>query len=645
MLLLRKTEAGKVLRRVMDVKLFSVDKILLLMYNGITEDLKTRAAYGGNKMSGKNALRVLCFIFTVLFALLSFVACNGNKNEKNTEDESTAHQSGGEATQAPTDKEEIDDGINRIFADGEIVCRVIRAEKATDGEKDVYDALRDKINEITGKRPRLATDFLALGESYDPNEVAILVGKTGFEESSDVYADLGFGECVVKLVGRKLVVAFYDTDAAFAAVEKLGAALAAEYDGKSLAFDENVCIEHKSDKIISALPGYPDGNIAGVVDGGNGSMTAIIDETSFDAYGRYLSSLESENYTCYANKTIGQNNYATYVSDKYTVTAIHTPPTAQTRLTIDLLSENPLPAKEPEEFEKICDSSVTQMGVESTGRQNGMSYIIKLEDGSFMVFDGGDQRCIDLFMSTIESLADDKDNITVAAWVITHIHNDHAYMLRDLAKREELMQRITVERFIWNRPSDKQIVCVGSEPVEAEDMYQSMLKFEGSEIYTARAGQVYYVRNAVYTVYSTSEMIEPFDMPSFNDSCVVGLLEIDGRRLFFPGDSDRTQTKNLVRLYGEELKCDVLQVIHHGHNGGDTESYKLFDPITVLWPVGSYRYSQEWDGNLPFSQWQCNEWFFNENSSTENIYVAGKDIVTLIIKDLPTHADRASGAK
>jgi hypothetical protein len=149
---------------------------------------------------------------------------------------------------------------------------------------------------------------------------------------------------------------------------------------------------------------------------------------------------------------------------------------------------------------------------------------------------------------------------------------------------------------------------------------------------------VFYIRNAVYTVFSTSEMLEPYVMGSYNDSCVVGLLEIDGRRIFFPGDSDRTQTKNLVKLYGEELRCDVLQVIHHGHNGGDTEAYKLFYPITVLWPVGSYRYSQEWDGNLPFSQWPCNEWFFNENSNVENIYVAGKDVVTLVIKALPRHA-------
>jgi hypothetical protein len=132
-------------------------------------------------------------------------------------------------------------------------------------------------------------------------------------------------------------------------------------------------------------------------------------------------------------------------------------------------------------------------------------------------------------------------------------------------------------------------------------------------------------------------MLEPFVMGSYNDSCVVGLLEIDGRRMFFPGDSDSTQTGNLVKLYGEELKCDLLQVIHHGHNGGNTTAYKLFDPITVLWPVGMLRYETGTEEYEPLVDWPCNEWFFDENSSVEKIYVSGSEVVTLVIKDLPKH--------
>ena len=558
----------------------------------------------------------------------------------NASDTSSAGTEDGSSTADGKETDTIVNEAKKIFANGSFTCRFIRPEKPTDEERKIFDALRDKLNETVGKRPMLNTDFLAAGESYDENEFAILVGETDFEESKQLYSELGFGECSIQLIGRKLVIGFYDLETALSAINTLGDILAQSFDGSELAFNENMCFTEKSNDIIGALPAYSDGKIAGVVGGGNGSSTAIINETSLEAYNAYLSSLEKDGgYALYTNNTIADNCFATYTSEDYTITAIYTPTSAQARLTIESAKDNPLPALESEQYEVLCDSSVTQMGVESTGRQNGMCYIIKLADGSFMVFDGGDQKCVDLFINTIDSLADDKENITIAAWVITHLHNDHAYMLRDLPSRADFMERVTVERFIWNRPSKIQMANVDDKSENDELLYQSMKSFKGAAVYTAYAGQIYRIRNAVYTVYSTTEMLEPFVMGSYNDSCVVGLLEIDGRRMFFPGDSDRTQTKNLVKLYGKELKCDLLQVIHHGHNGGDTESYMLFDPITLLWPVGSARYYNEWDGNLPFSQWPCNEWFFDEKSSVEQIYVAGKDIVTLIIKELPSHND------
>lgn len=573
---------------------------------------------------------LLSLILLLVAALPLFSACNSDVEEP--EDTSASEQ--------PTQTEKNDDGINRIFADGDFACRFIRPEVPTDEERAVFDALRDELSEITGKRPRLSTDFLAAGESYDDNEFAIIVGRTGFEESKQLYSELGFGECRIQLIGRKLVIGFLDTEVAMEAIYSLGDILASAFKDGEIIADESIRIAKVTDEIITKLPAYGNGIIEGVVAGGNGSNTAVIGETSLEDYQAYLSSLSSENgYTLYAENTIENNRYATYVSEQYVITAIHTPVTSQTRLTIETAADNPLPPLEPEVYEVTCDSTVTQMGVESTGRQNGMCYIIKLADGSFMVFDGGDQRCIDLFINTITSLADDPNNITIAAWVITHLHNDHAYMLRDLSAREDFMAIAKVERFIWNRPSKLQMANVGDQSENDELLYQSMKSFEGATVYTAYAGQVYYIRNAVYTVYSSTEMLEPFVMGSYNDANVIGLLEIDGRLLFFPGDSDRTQTTNLVKLYGEGLRCDLLQVIHHGHNGGDTESYMLFDPITVLWPVGSDRYYNEWDGNAPFSEWECNEWFFNEESSVENIYVAGKDIVTLVIKDLPKHDD------
>ena len=576
----------------------------------------------------RSTIITLLFICLILGAFPLLTGCNGEDNSEGTETDGKDQN----------DIDIIEDKYSTdIFADGKYVCKVIRAEKATAAEKETYDALRDALDSAVGKRPQLTTDFLAAGESYDANEFAIIVGRTGHEESEQLYSEIGFGECRIELVGKKLVVAFSDADAATEAVAQLGAILAECFKDGSLSYNEKMCLTKKSDTIIKHLPSYPDGDIVGIVDGGNSSKTAVISNTTAEAYNAYLQSLDNGGvYEKYCGNRIGDNLYATYTSDSNTVTAIYTPSSQEVRLTIEELASNPLPATTPEAYEVICDSTVTQIGLESAGMQNGMSYIIKLADGSFIVIDGGNVSCVDLFMTNIEALANGEP-ITIAAWIITHIHNDHAQMFRTLVKDDTLVRKLKVERFIWNRPSEKQMAGIGSGSTEAKEIYEGMLKFEGASIHTAYAGQVFYIRNAKYTVFSTSELLEPFVMTSYNDSSVVGLLEIDGRRLFFPGDSDSTQTGNLVRLYGEELKCDLLQVIHHGHNGGNTEAYKLFDPITVLWPVGMIRYETGTDEYEPLTQWECNEWFYDKASSVENIYVAGSEVVTLVIKDLPSH--------
>jgi hypothetical protein len=35
--------------------------------------------------------------------------------------------------------------------------------------------------------------------------------------------------------------------------------------------------------------------------------------------------------------------------------------------------------------------------------------------------------------------------------------------------------------------------------------------------------------------------------------------------------------------------------------------------------------------------WSYSRWLFSEDSKVQNIYVAGSDVLTLLIKDIPSH--------
>ena len=43
-------------------------------------------------------------------------------------------------------------------------------------------------------------------------------------------------------------------------------------------------------------------------------------------------------------------------------------------------------------------------------------------------------------------------------------------------------------------------------------------------------------------------------------------------------------------LYGKELKSDILQITHHGANGGYTALNAIIDPEICLWPIDAWRF-------------------------------------------------------
>ena len=156
----------------------------------------------------------------------------------------------------------------------------------------------------------------------------------------------------------------------------------------------------------------------------------------------------------------------------------------------------------------------------------------------------------------------------------------------------------------------------------------------------AHPGQQFFIRNAVYTVLATVELVEPFTLTNLNETSVVGRLVVDDRSFMFAGDSHAIETDKVTSIYGSYIKSDVVQVIHHGYQGGTNAYYSLVDPLTVLWPLGMKNYETAEPPNTPMKTWSYSAWLFSEESNVQNIYVAGSEVLTLLIKDLPSHTNQ-----
>ena len=59
----------------------------------------------------------------------------------------------------------------------------------------------------------------------------------------------------------------------------------------------------------------------------------------------------------------------------------------------------------------------------------------------------------------------------------------------------------------------------------------------------------------------------------------------NGERYIWFGDTEREGAMRIKSMYYEDLKCDVMQIAHHGVNGGSADLYRLCSPSVAFWPA------------------------------------------------------------
>ena len=144
-------------------------------------------------------LKLLSLLAALLLVCAIFASCNG---EGDATDQNDGSEQGSE-----TDKPINVEGL-AVFGNNEYLCKIIRAEKASDVDKQIYSELRQILKTATGKNSAMSTDFVGLGETLDTESPAILIGRTAYPESQQVYDKMEHGEYRMELVGNKFVIAY-----------------------------------------------------------------------------------------------------------------------------------------------------------------------------------------------------------------------------------------------------------------------------------------------------------------------------------------------------------------------------------------------------------------------------------------------------
>lgn len=514
--------------------------------------------------------------------------------------------------------------ILTLAGSGTTDFRIVYAYGASEEIQDAAAYLQREIQRLTGVELPVTEDM-----AYNPKLESweILIGSTDREEDDYTYADLAYtGDYRICVQGRKFTVAANMTDSLIAAVMELCEVLSEYTQDGTLVIPADFCLEGQgSESIAAQVPAFCGGSFLATCDGGNDTVLVIYRANS-EACDAYLQKLEDFGYTFHTSSEIDGNRYFTYLGSDTTVTVMDNPELGTVRIAVD-----PVVcalATEAESYEAVVTPSVTMLGLENyyvSGalNQNGLSLLYQLSDGSFIVVDGGhnDTTAARQIYVKMAELAPDPTNIVIAAWIITHSHNDHAGAFMRFA--QSYGPAIKLEKLLVNFTTATQCRAGGTGTTYINGVMDCSTFYPDLDIIKVHPGQIFYLRDAEIRVLYTMDLFEPATLTDFNDSSVVCTVSLGGQKLMQTGDCGVVASGLLVNLYDEALKCDILQVSHHGYTGGTEELYRAVDPAYVLWPSGSDTFNRYKDATN-------NRWLLNE-SNMRKLWVARAEIHTLML--------------
>lgn len=346
--------------------------------------------------------------------------------------------------------------------------------------------------------------------------------------------------------------------------------------------------------VFSRLPELPCRRIASFT-GWNGCELRVLADASDASFECYLAALTEEGFSVLQKREVNDNRFAALEKDEIRVNLLYTPCDNELRITA---SENELtPRLTPDECSGDTTTTFYAFENDQTLIDCGMCLLIQCRDDSFFVVDSGhyfQPNDNDRLYRFMRERTPEGKKVTVCGWLITHAHTDHVCKLIDFLKYNT--RDVVIEGFYHNLlPADYAVWdCNHEEKETAEKLFAALTDFP-APTYTLHTGMRFYVRNLMFDVLSTHEDLHPDFIEDYNDSSTVVMLEAEGSRVFIPGDAAVAADKKITARWGRTLRCDVVQIAHHGHTGLSAKCYEMLCADTVIFPVTRIMF----EGDLP----------------------------------------------
>ena len=311
---------------------------------------------------------------------------------------------------------------------------------------------------------------------------------------------------------------------------------------------------------------------------GDSSVVSFGEDISNEDYLDAISYFISEGFSQYSFDTVGNSKRATFTREDEYYTLVYNTKDCELTMVYSESGALSLPPQwnENDTFEKLCDTSITQ---HYSAESSGMGYIFRLEDGSFIVYDGGYKSDAKDFLITISKL-NLNDQLHVRAWIITHDHSDHYAAFNEIAK--SFAKRLKIEYVMYSPTTSEESTVIN---YYKEQIFADVAKFSGAKLISVHAGMTFNILNVKLEILQTPGVLSVHGkITDFNDTSIISrIVSADGSAIML-ADACGRSADWLVRNIGDGLKSDIVQVAHHGVETGSIPLYDKIAAPMVFWP-------------------------------------------------------------
>lgn len=222
----------------------------------------------------------------------------------------------------------------------------------------------------------------------------------------------------------------------------------------------------------------------------------------------------------------------------------------------------------------------------------GMSYVFQLSSGHFFVLDGGyftpDES--ERLYQMLRTRSGGRKPV-IDGWFFSHAHQDHIGVFMDFI--ETHLDDVEIRELVFNFQPLQLPESSAQWRVKCQDLatikrFYELLAEKCSRIpvRTPHTGDIWRYGELEIEVLFTHEEL---DVPTnFNDHSTVILVRVAQQRILFLGDINAEGSRIMLEKRSEKLRCDIVQVSHHGFDGATPELYAATHAKVALWPSPVY---------------------------------------------------------